>query len=91
MENNAIGGVLIIYATALLEGSQTKLAVTGCVEPCMTLTGLVALEGFVGLVPHGLAVLLQFVEAVLLPGAGADLDQLPTHQQKLEICITFQT
>lgn len=49
----------------------------------MTLTGLVSLECFVGLMPQRLAVFLQFEEAVLLPGARANLDQLPTDQQEL--------
>lgn len=56
----------------------------------MTLTGLVSLECFVGLMPKRPAVFLQFEEAVLLPGARANLDQLPTDQQELQICISLQ-
>lgn len=41
--------------------------------------------------PKRLAVLLQFEEAVLLPGARANLDQLPTDQQELQICVSLQT
>lgn len=55
------------------------------------LTGLVSFECFVRLVPKCLAVLLQFEEAVLLPRAGANLDQLPADEQELQIRISFQT
>lgn len=57
----------------------------------MTLTGLVSLECFVGFMPKRFTVFLQFEEAVLLPGGRANLDQLPTDQQELEICISLQT
>lgn len=55
------------------------------------LTGLVTSECFVGLVPERLAVLLQLEEAVLLPRAGANLDQLPADEQELQIRIALQT
>lgn len=44
-----------------------------------------------GLVPQGLAVLLQPEEAELLPGGRANLDQGPADQQELEIRISLQT
>ena len=49
----------------------------------LTLTRLVFPECFVGLVPQRLAVLLQFEEAVPLPGARADLDQFPADQEEI--------
>lgn len=55
------------------------------------LTGLVGLEQLLRLVPHGLAVLLEFEEARLLPGAGANLEQVSPFEQELEVRVTLHT
>lgn len=47
---------------------NSKYATTHVTQAKMALTGLVSLEYFLGLVPKGFAVFLQFEEAVLLPG-----------------------
>lgn len=44
-----------------------------------------------GLVPEGLAVLLQLEEAVLPPRPGANLDQLAAEQQELQVRVSLQT
>lgn len=44
-----------------------------------------------GLVPEGLAVLLQLEEAVLPPRLGANLDQLAAEQQELQVRVSLQT
>jgi hypothetical protein len=54
------------------------------------LTGLLWLESPPGLVPHGLAVLLELVVAALLPGRGADLNQGPTCQKELQVPVSLQ-
>lgn len=41
--------------------------------------------------PKRPAVLLQLEEAALLPGPGADLDQLAAHQQELQVGVSLQT
>lgn len=55
------------------------------------LTGLVPPERLVGLVPKRPAVLLQLEEAALLPGPGANLDQLAAHKQELQVGVALQT
>lgn len=55
------------------------------------LTGLVGLEGFLGLAPHGLAVLHESEVAGLLPGRGADLEEVSTLQEELEVRISLHT
>lgn len=62
-----------------------------CVCVCLTaLTGLVPPEGFLGLMPHGLAVLLESEVAGLLPGWGADLEKISSLQEELQIHIPLQ-
>lgn len=57
----------------------------------MALTSLAFPKYFLGITAQGLAVFLQFEEAGLLPGVRANLDQLPTIKQELEIFISLQT
>lgn len=41
--------------------------------------------------PHGLAVLLEPVVAGLLPGRGADLEEVSALQEELEVLIALHT
>lgn len=56
-----------------------------------TLTCLVPFEFLVRLMPDCFAVFLQFEEPHLLPGGGANLDQLSAQQQELHVCVALQT
>lgn len=53
------------------------------------LTGRVGLEEFLGFVPHGLAIFLQSEVAGLLPGRGADLEEVSPLQEELQVHIAL--
>lgn len=57
----------------------------------IALTFLVRLEGFLRFVPHGLAVLHESVVAGLLPGRGADLEEVSPLQEELQVRIALHT
>lgn len=75
-------------------GHVTNATLAWCkqaIQQMSTLTCLVPLEFLVRLVPDCFAVFLQFEEPHLLPGSGANLDQLSTQQQELHVCVALQT
>ncbi len=55
------------------------------------LTGLVCPEQFLRFAPHGLAVLLEFEVAGLLPVGGADLEEVSAPQEVLEVLVALHT
>lgn len=55
------------------------------------LTGLVRLEELLRFVPNGLAVVLEFEVTGLLPGRGADLEEVSSLQQELEVMVALHT
>lgn len=68
------------------DGAHTRLWGDGA-----ALTGLVRLDELLGLVPHRLAVILELEVAGLLPGRGADLEEVSTSEQELEVSIALHT
>lgn len=57
----------------------------------MGLTCVFGLHGLFGLMPHGLAVLLQLEVARLFPWARTDFQKVPAVYQELQVFVTLQT
>lgn len=76
--------------TVTASGWVHKLSHTCWRDAGAALTRLVGLDDFLGLVPHGLAVLLQPEEAGLLPGRGAHLQEVSPLQEELEVLVPLQ-
>ncbi len=55
------------------------------------LTCLFGLQGLFGFMPHGLAVLLEFVVACLFPWSRTDFQKISAIHQELQVPITLQT
>lgn len=55
------------------------------------LTCLFGLQGLFGFMPHGLAVLLEFVVACLFPWTWADFQKISTIHQELQVLVILQT
>lgn len=69
-------------------GVISTLAIVLCTRVWAGLTGVLWPQGFFGLVPHSLAVLLQLVEPHLPPWSRANLHELRAVQKKIQIGIT---
>ncbi len=55
------------------------------------LTCLFGLQGLFGFMPHGLAVLLEFVVACLFPWSRTDFQKISAIHQELQLPVTLQT